>query len=174
MNCYDTIDHILSNDHKERSISKLDEHLQACPRCRSLVEVISPMLNASLVTESNDERVSVPTWSPQELTGGESEIAIEFAQKSAMRLALATKTQGESKLSQLISRESRFMNKLKFAAAFLAGVAASFGGIAVLRSESVPNESHMNSTCLLGSDFDDSTSSEKLVRSCMACHIASN
>ncbi len=174
MNCYDTIDHLLSSNQNVSSISELEEHLQGCPRCRSLVEVISPMLGDAANPRMTEESSSDLEWLSLGASNPQSFNSVEVAQEAAKRLEESVQRRKAPQSSSQSARREHLLNNLKFAAAFLVGVAASFGGIAVLRSESVPNPVHMDTTCLLGTDFDDSISSEKLVRSCMACHIASN
>ena len=164
MNCNDTLDAILDGEFSPSP--GLDSHLLVCARCRSLLVALSPMIEQGSAAES----VGSVSFSEDQTC---SQTALDVALLSASRLQVS-----------LASPESqvRFSSKkLKYVAAFLAGVATSFGGLAVIRSEPIQSSPALPTVCLWESDFNAQQfetgvierrrAEEDLVRSCVACHL---
>lgn len=155
MTCDETIDILMSEDASQTE--KLKSHLAECRRCRSLQEVLSPLAStgesASEVVPDSYFEGSVPTAE-----------ALAVAEKAATSLQQRVQTSR--------SRTQKVIQQWKYMAAFAAGVAASLGGIAVLHSEPAPSVSDTATACLWSTEFNSQDSPSELVRSCVACHLA--
>lgn len=164
MNCNDTLDALLDTNFS--TSLELEEHLVGCSRCRSLVVAVSPMIEAD---HDSEKLVS------QSFTGNQD--------SSPAALSIATSTANRLKQSLVSQKptERTSLKKLRYIAAFLAGVAASLGCLAVIRSEPIQPSPSLATACLWESDFNSQESErglaerklaeENLVRSCVACHL---
>ncbi len=164
MNCNDTLDALLCEGFS--TSLELEEHLSRCPRCRSLVVAISPMI------ESDHDSSSLTSPS---FTG--------FQDSSPAALSIATSTANRLNHKPVPQKpaERLSLKRLRYVAAFLAGVAASLGCLSVIRSEPIQPSPSLATACLWESDFDSQQSEsgladrklaeENLVRSCVACHL---
>lgn len=156
--CRNTIDLLIDGGDD----ALLESHLCECGRCRSLAEVLSPLHEARVA--SSQPPVEEFAFSLQDTP---SASAIQIAEQSASRL-------GGLSDSSARTEARPFLSQLKYAAAFLAGVAASIGCMAALQSEQNTNFSTSDSVCLWGTEFTSNDSETELVRSCVACHLVSN
>ncbi len=159
MNCNDTLDAFLDNNFS--ASLELEEHLSQCPRCRSLFVAISPMIE----TENDSKSV-------------ENLLFAEDQSPSPTALNVATSAANQLKKKVIFQRPEQHVSlkNLRYVAAFLAGVAASLGCLAVIRSEPIQPSPSLVTACLWESDFNSQESErgiaeENLVRSCVACHL---
>jgi hypothetical protein len=131
-------------------------HLRDCARCRDLDEAL-----AALHTPDDRDEFPASLRSDRVFPAAG---AVHIAQAAAQRLRHVSR-----------AARSRRQSALKYVAAFLAGAAASFGMAAALRSAPAAGERGELASCSwLQRDGAPAESSQKLVRACMACHLASS
>lgn len=155
MNCDQFIDTLLGDEFPSDDL--LSAHMADCKRCASFYEVLAPLENTQAVTATS----KLPTLP---LNQSAIPASIRVANEAATRLR-------NSQGSRPGARKSSY-STLKYAAAFLAGVAASLGGFAVLRSEPIQAVNHHQTVCLWETEFDHQQNESEFVQSCVACHLA--
>lgn len=157
MSCDEIIELLLEED--SSNTEQLESHLAVCKRCSSLREVLSPLTGFEETEETRDS-IQFPT------KNSASPEALLIAKESANKL--------QKQAPKSVASRQSSSSSLKYAAAFLAGVAASLGGFAVLRSEPIQPANAHRTACLWETEFDQQQKESEFVRSCVACHLVSN
>lgn len=155
MHCDQILDELL--DFPETLAPEVLEHLSQCARCSCLNEVLSPLKELHQSEEAQQSQIDFESSSSPDSD------TLAVAQAAAMQLKTRSVENKASAKEQY--------RPLKYAVAFLAGVAASLGGIAVLRSEPIQPSHAIQTACLWESEFNSNQDESHFVRSCVACHI---
>ena len=161
MNCNEFLESVLEEVSGDR---ESESHLAECSRCRSMLEVLSPLRAAGAAQMARLPRVDIKsTPQPQ---------SVQLAADLAFRFSESVKPQsGQVQKTASHQRDRTW----RYAMAFLAGAAASLAGVSVVNSNAVTQGTLKTSTCLWESKIDARLSEESLVRACVACHlVASN
>ena len=156
MSCDEIIELLLEGE--SSTLEEVDLHISGCQRCSSLREVLSPLTEFEESTQSG-MTIHFPT------NIAASSEALLIANESANRL--------QNQVSKAGARRQSSFSTLKYVAAFLAGVAASLGGFAVLRSEPIQPANDHRTACLWETECDQHLKESEFVRSCVACHLVS-
>jgi hypothetical protein len=151
----DDVFELITADHPHQSTDLL-EHLRTCPRCRDLAEAIEPLRH-------------VWTRDGQALDGERpcqpvSE-SLRIAQSAASRL-----NQPAAPTSLATLERRRFWN---FVTVFVAGAVAALFSVTVYHSLPAFSAPPRSSTvCLRDAGSSAKVSTEQLVVTCVACHLA--
>lgn len=165
LNCDETIEELLS---AEGLVSgEVRNHLEGCPRCQSLVEILSPLVataeansNSEVGSDFTAEAVSLPVYDFERTP---SPMAMEAARDAADRLRLTS--------AAVRQFSNSTYSRVKYVLAFFSGIAVSLAGFAVLHSEPVQEIAPVSTACLWETTYHSHISEADFVRSCVACHL---
>lgn len=165
MNCDEAFDQL--TDPKHRDSADLRWHLERCPRCRQMQDVLAPALD--LFDAPGEMFMESPSLPPSG-SGFLSAESILLAERTAAELS-------RSHVAEPPRRKSFVMASLKYAAFFFLGAAVVFG-ITNFSADGKPAISAQPTQCLWqqqqqGSNSERSANSKSVVLSCVECHLSS-